>query len=315
VAQKYRKIDPRIWTDEGFSRLDREGKLLAFWMLTSTRLNRCGIVLWSPALASEETGIPRDRVERVYDTVCDTVSWVRDRASNTVFLGRWWRYNRPANLSALKGVLSDLHDLPRNALKPALERAAVDLPKSFHTVYHTVLDTVYDTVSSQEQEQEQEQEQDNTPPSEESPESSEDARSGAAAGPPVLSFPCEGKGKTEWHLTAPKLAEYEAAFPALDVLAALRVALQWCRDNRKKTYSGMARFCTNWLSRAQNRGENLKQPRESGHGRNPGGGGVRPVARVQCEPGRYGNKPAIVAGGGASPAAGPPDEVAAGEAP
>ena len=80
MAAKFRKIDPRIWTDEGFIRLDTEAKALTFWLLTA-RVNRCGIVQWSPALASEETGIPRDRVETVYPTVCDTLHWVRDEVS------------------------------------------------------------------------------------------------------------------------------------------------------------------------------------------------------------------------------------------
>lgn len=158
MAAKYRKIDPRIWTDEKFTRLDRDGKLLALWLLSSTRLNRCGIVQWSPALCAEETGIDRKRVDTVLDTVCHTVSWTFCRQSNTLFLGRWWRYNRPDNESALKGALADLHDLPANSLKPALSRASADLPTPLRQVYHTVLDTVYHTVSPQEQYQEQEQE-------------------------------------------------------------------------------------------------------------------------------------------------------------
>lgn len=158
MAAKYRKIDPRIWTDEKFTRLDRDGKLVALWLLSSTRVNRCGVVQWSPALCSEETGIDRKRVDTVLDTVCHTVSWTFCRVSNTLFLSRWWRYNRPDNESALKGALADLHDLPSNTLKPALARASDDLPTRLRQVYHTVLDTVYRTVSPQEQEQEQEQE-------------------------------------------------------------------------------------------------------------------------------------------------------------
>jgi hypothetical protein len=158
MAQKYRKVDPRIWTDEGFSKLDAEGKLLALWMLTSARVNRCGIVLWSAALASEETGIHRDHIDAVCDTVCDTVSWARDIPSRVVFLSRWWRYNRPDNEKALKGALADLWDVPRNNLKPALICAKADLPTPYQAAYERVLDTVYDTVSPQEQEQEQEQE-------------------------------------------------------------------------------------------------------------------------------------------------------------
>lgn len=164
MAAKFRKIDPRIWTDEGFTQLTIEGRLLAFWLLTSTRVNRCGIVQWSAALASEETGIDRGKIDTVLDTVCHTVSWVCDTPARLVFLARWWRYNKPPNADALTGAMTDLHDLPRNSLCVALRKACADIPDKLHTVYHTVLDTVYPTVSSQEQEQEQEKEQKNKDP-------------------------------------------------------------------------------------------------------------------------------------------------------
>jgi len=169
VARHFRKIDPRIWTDEKFVRLDAEGKLLALWLLTSSRCTRCGIVLWSAALAAEETGIvghPPDTtptgcragVDGVCDTVCDTMSWVFDRGAKCIFLTHWWRYNPPSNLSALKGAMRDLLDVPSNALKPALIKAKDDLPQYMHTVYDTVCDTVYDTVSPLEREKEKEKE-------------------------------------------------------------------------------------------------------------------------------------------------------------
>lgn len=161
MSQKFRKVDPRAWTDEKFRALDSNGKLLALWMLTGSRVNRCGIVLWSPGLASEETGIALNSIDSVCDTVCDTLSWFRHIPSHTVFLRRWWRYNRPDNVKALIGFLSDLHDVPTNGLRDALIEAAQDLPSTFHTVYLKALgvgDTVSDTVSPQEKEKEKEKE-------------------------------------------------------------------------------------------------------------------------------------------------------------
>ena len=163
MAAKFRKIDPRIWTDEGFVRLTPESRLLAFWLLTGSRVNRCGIVQWSAALASEETGIDRHGVDTVLDTVCHTLSWVCDPPVKLVFLARWWRYNPPPNGDALKGAMDDLRDLPRNSLCNALRKACADIPHPLHTVYHTVLDTVYHTVSPQEKEKEKEKEKDILP--------------------------------------------------------------------------------------------------------------------------------------------------------
>jgi hypothetical protein len=102
--------------------------------------------------------------------------------------------------------------------------------------------------------------------------------------PVVLTFPCVGNGPREWHLRASKVAEYRESFPALDVLADCRRALQWCRDNpkQKKTARGMTRFLGLWLDKEQNRA------RTTSHQRNGFGTGesVGP-ARIHAEPGKY----------------------------
>lgn len=71
--------------------------------------------------------------------------------------------------------------------------------------------------------------------------------------PPLLVFPCVGRGPAEWPLTRAKVHEWQSAFPALDVLAEARKARQWLLDNptRRKTFAGMSRFIGSWLGRAQ----------------------------------------------------------------
>lgn len=71
--------------------------------------------------------------------------------------------------------------------------------------------------------------------------------------PAVMTFPIVG-GATEWHLTAAKIVEYAEAFPALNIEAECRKALQWCRDNatKRKTAKGMPAFLFRWLGKAQN---------------------------------------------------------------
>jgi hypothetical protein len=77
-----------------------------------------------------------------------------------------------------------------------------------------------------------------------------------ATEPPILTFPCVGTAAKEWHLNPEKLAEWQAAFPAVDILAECRRALQWLLDNptRRKTAAGMTRFIGSWLGRANDRG-------------------------------------------------------------
>ena len=256
MAAKFRKVDPRVWTDEKFRKLKSEEKLLALWMLTSVRVNRCGIVLWSPGLASEETGIPVSRIDTVCHTVCHTLNWIHDTVSHTVFLARWWRYNRPDNPKALAGALSDLHDLPENGLKSSLVVAANDLPIGMREMYLSHLDTVYHTVchtvSSQEQEKEKEQEKDEyssepakTPPSEPPP-------------PEPLSswvFPVVGdKDIPEWILPIRVLQILAESYPGIDLDEQLHKARAWCVTNptKRKTATGMPKFLNTWCAKAQN---------------------------------------------------------------
>lgn len=75
----------------------------------------------------------------------------------------------------------------------------------------------------------------------------------AASEPAVFVFPTNGKSKT-WNLCQSKIDEYGESYPGVDVLAELRQALQWCRDNprKRKTADGMPSFLTRWFSKAQN---------------------------------------------------------------
>lgn len=163
MVQKFRRVDPRFWTDEKVQGLDSDGKLLALWLLTCSRVNRCGIVLWSAGLASEETGIQRNKIDTVLHTVCSIIPWKYEKRINTVFLSHWWRYNRPDNIKALQGAMSDLRDVPRSGLFDSLLLASKDLPVSMRQVYEELLHTVFDTVSIQEQDNEQKQEVDDAP--------------------------------------------------------------------------------------------------------------------------------------------------------
>lgn len=75
---------------------------------------------------------------------------------------------------------------------------------------------------------------------------------------PLITFPVVGKEKT-WGLLPSKLAEFQEAFPTLDVLAECRKALAWLQQTptKRKTSRGMGRFLFGWLSRSQ----------DTGHGR------------------------------------------------
>ncbi len=81
----------------------------------------------------------------------------------------------------------------------------------------------------------------------------------AAADPPagtVLTFPTVGKDARPWHLSAAQVADWQLAYPGVDVAADCRKALAWVLASpaNTKTFGGMPRFLVKWLTRTTNAG-------------------------------------------------------------
>lgn len=62
--------------------------------------------------------------------------------------------------------------------------------------------------------------------------------------------------KSEWSPDEATIASWKQAYPAVDIDAELKKMAAWCIANpqKRKTKSGIARFCNAWLAKAQNRG-------------------------------------------------------------
>ena len=60
---------------------------------------------------------------------------------------------------------------------------------------------------------------------------------------------------TEYGITMDVITEYQATYPAVDVMQQLRAMRQWCKDNpaKRKTKNGIRRFINSWLEREQNK--------------------------------------------------------------
>jgi hypothetical protein len=73
----------------------------------------------------------------------------------------------------------------------------------------------------------------------------------------VFELPLNEKD-TFHYVTSKDVAGFEELFPAVDVLHEMKLMRQWFKDNpqKKKTKSGIGRFMTNWLAKAQNSGGN-----------------------------------------------------------
>lgn len=104
-----------------------------------------------------------------------------------------------------------------------------------------------------------------------------DRAANAILGPPadaVLEYPCIGTGPPRWWLTRSQIAEWQAAYPGIDVETECRRALAWLAANpsRRKTARGMPRFLLGWLSRSVDRPRVL-----------PGGSAPRPATKADAQ--------------------------------
>lgn len=123
MAAKYRKIDPRIWSDEKFKNLSPEGKLLAVYCLTCSQCNRIGYFHLSLAMASEAIGgyakgmaYPSEKFISFAEGVFKALNWRFDKGSSVLFFPTWWKYNGDCGPKAMDGNMKDLHDVPQSVL-------------------------------------------------------------------------------------------------------------------------------------------------------------------------------------------------------
>ena len=164
MAARYRKIDPRIWVDEGFRKLDSMEKLITFYLITS-QSNRIGLFSFSPAKAAEDLETLPQTFLKGFKKVCKTLCWDWDPKFRVVYIKSWWRYNTPSNLNILKSCLKDLHELPESHLKHRFFENLSYLPESFHETFKQgLVEPSHEPIPNQEQEQEQEKEQENRNP-------------------------------------------------------------------------------------------------------------------------------------------------------
>lgn len=167
MASRYRKIDPRIWTDEKFRRLTGEEQRIALYVLTA-QSNRIGLFSFSPGKASEDLGTLPLTFQKGFLKVCQTLNWEWDSHARVLYLPTWWKYNHPENANNMIGNLKDLDDLPETTLLEGFLTNTAYLSGNLVETFTQTLAKRSPQPSlkrspSQEQEQEQKQEQD-TPP-------------------------------------------------------------------------------------------------------------------------------------------------------
>ena len=136
MALRYRKIYAHVWSDEKFVGLSPAAKLVALNVLTA-QSNRAGVFAFSPALASEQTGLSL-YVPPAGNVPPDVAGTWAERSGNVVgrfpqtFPEAFAELHVQRVASAFQGWLDGLR-----ALAPAGERARIVLltPGPMHETY------------------------------------------------------------------------------------------------------------------------------------------------------------------------------------
>lgn len=134
MGARFRRLDPRLWNDEGFRACSLEEKLIALYMFTA-QSNRIGLFSFSPGKACEELELSAQTFRKGSEKVCRTFHWEWDERARVLFIPTWWKYNAPENPNVLKSYLRDLHDLPRTPLLTRFSANLQYLPITFHQTF------------------------------------------------------------------------------------------------------------------------------------------------------------------------------------
>lgn len=173
MSVRYRKISPRIWTDERFRRLTPEQQRVALYVLTA-QSNRIGLFSFSPGKASEDLQVSPPAFRKDFANVCRVLRWEWDDDARVIYLPTWWKYNPIEGANNIIGNLKDLADLPATPLAAKFSINLVYLPDDLKPIFRRELSKWYpnpsphplpDPSGTQELELEQEQKQEQEAPS------------------------------------------------------------------------------------------------------------------------------------------------------
>ena len=244
----YSKVSPAFWAGETGRQLRGQAnpQRVGFYLFTCPASNMIGLYYLPLPTLLHEVGITKQGASKAlrrlsevgfafYDTASEYV-WVPEMACFQIGETLTMKDNRQ------KGVLRELE----NHRKCPFFNAFLDrYGEAYNLDVERVSEAPSKPLRSQEQEQEKEQEQDE-----------ESARSDSGESPsPVILLPIVGNGRGETPITEEQVREWEAAYPAVDVVQQLREMHSWLSSNprKRKTRRGIPRFVNGWLAKEQDK--------------------------------------------------------------
>lgn len=171
---RYRKIDPRIWNDAKFRRLDDRAKLVFFMLLTHPAMTSLGAMRATPGGLAEELGWPPEAFREAFAQPLQEGMAEHDAKACFVGLPKFLSYNPPESPNVVTAWLKSVDLLPECELKARVLLRAKAFAEAKGEAYGQAFAEAFaKAMPNQEQEQEQE------------PEEIPAAPNGATASPPA----------------------------------------------------------------------------------------------------------------------------------
>jgi len=219
----YGVIHRGFWANESLRSAGDDARMLAAYLLTSPHTTTLGAFRLPDAYACDDLGWVPERLRNGFETLSN-IGFIRyDAASKWVWIVKFLEFNKPANPNIWKAIAKMASGVPDSvAFKDEILVSA------------GVSETVSKPLG-------------NTP----SPSPSPSLEGGV--GETDVAIPLIDGSDFAVPLAA--VAEWEQAYPGVDVMAELRKARAWCVANPKqrKTRVGASKFLNGWLSRAADR--------------------------------------------------------------
>ena len=114
---RYRKIDPRIWSDEKFRALSDKGKLVFLMLLTHPNMTALGAMRATLSGFAEELGWDAEAFREAFAEVLAKGMAEHDAKACLVALPKFVKYNQPESPNVIKAWTGALDLLPECDLK------------------------------------------------------------------------------------------------------------------------------------------------------------------------------------------------------
>lgn len=127
----YRKIETRIWYDDKFCSLSKEGKLAFLYLLTHPNMTSLGAMMGTiEGLAAELNVLPE-----VFREAFDKGMFKVDGKANFIVLTNFLKYNKPENPNVVIAWGKGFDMLPECELKSVLYKRVKDSIKDYGKGY------------------------------------------------------------------------------------------------------------------------------------------------------------------------------------